>query len=484
MKRKLLMVLWIALLGIGRTNAQSRGTTPGELYIAMDWYEPYWAENPNYFTMIIHTDDYGKTFTQKYVYQQESDGMPIERIYADATPEALYSQIQYTDDMELHGFYRSFDDGENWEKIETPGLPGLYVTGSIPGEIYKFLGSYEGYVWFSNDYGENFTITGENVKFRIETGIASGEAYGRGINDSGEYTIHYSYNYFTTYDTTLIEPSIGGYNVSGHFPTISRGVISGELYLTSWWLPANYKIYRSTDHGQNFTLQYEQPDTCYFWDESFGFTAGRGEGEFYIMKTKFWIEGYYHRLHVYHSDDYAQSFKEYVHIFDENWTENTRSIYAISHPESWGTVSGVANYTLGETATLTATPHTGYEFKEWTEHGETVSDNPVYSFEVTETRNLVANFQLVNTISTPQSTVEINIYPNPATGHATLSIPNVSSFKNSTIHIINLYGQTVKVIPIKEKQTQIDLTDLPAGSYLYLFTDGSYQLKTGKIIIH
>jgi hypothetical protein len=78
----------------------------------------------------------------------------------------------------------------------------------------------------------------------------------------------------------------------------------------------------------------------------------------------------------------------------------------------------------------------------------------------------------------------ISIFPNPATGKATLSIPNISSYKNPILDLFNLYGQTVKTMPIKEKQTQIDLTDLPAGSYLYRMNAGSELLKTGKFVIH
>ncbi len=471
-------------MGIGSTNAQSRGPTPGELYINMAWYDPYWAENPNYYTMIIHTDDYGKTFTQKYVYQQESDGMPIARIYADATIGVLYNHVT-AGSTHLRGLYRSVDDGESWEMVELKtGEIIRYSTGEIDGEVYKYSSS-DGFL-YSNNYGDDFFLKNDTIFGFPEVGQIPGTIYmlSGSTYPTHRSILHYSSNYGESFSTNEVDSIIIGQTFSGHYPTISRGAISGELYLTTWWLPANYRLYRSTDYGQNFTLQYEQPDTCYFWDESFGFTAGRGEGEFYITKVKVWIEEYYNRLHVYHSNDYAQSFKEYVHIFDENWTENTRSIYATSHPESWGTVSGVANYTLGETATLTATAYEGYEFKEWTEHGETVSDDAVYSFEVTETRNLVANFQLINTISIPQSTVEINIYPNPATGQATLHIPNVSSYRNPILHIINLYGQTVKTMPIKEKQTQIDLNDLPAGSYLYRMNAGSELLKTGKFVIH
>ena len=60
-------------------------------------------------------------------------------------------------------------------------------------------------------------------------------------------------------------------------------------------------------------------------------------------------------------------------------------------------------YSYGSTATLTATPNEGYMFINWTENGQEVSTNPVYSFTVTEGRNLQANFAVAHTVS-----VEIN----------------------------------------------------------------------------
>ena len=52
----------------------------------------------------------------------------------------------------------------------------------------------------------------------------------------------------------------------------------------------------------------------------------------------------------------------------------------------------------GTEYTVTATPNEGWEFLNWTENGEVVSTNPVYTFTVTADRNLVANFQRLNFI--------------------------------------------------------------------------------------
>ena len=51
-------------------------------------------------------------------------------------------------------------------------------------------------------------------------------------------------------------------------------------------------------------------------------------------------------------------------------------------------------YNHGETCTVTATANDGYTFINWTENGEEVSTEANYSFEVTNERNLVANFNV------------------------------------------------------------------------------------------
>ena len=76
------------------------------------------------------------------------------------------------------------------------------------------------------------------------------------------------------------------------------------------------------------------------------------------------------------------------------------TITASANPNNSGTVSGVGTYNYGQTCTLTATPAAGYNFINWTENGNPVSNQPSYNFTVTSSRNLVANFTIQNYIIT------------------------------------------------------------------------------------
>ena len=70
------------------------------------------------------------------------------------------------------------------------------------------------------------------------------------------------------------------------------------------------------------------------------------------------------------------------------------SINVSANPTEGGTVGGGGTYQEGQSCTVTASPATGYTFTNWTENGAEVSTNPRYTFNVTGSRNLVANFSV------------------------------------------------------------------------------------------
>ena len=76
------------------------------------------------------------------------------------------------------------------------------------------------------------------------------------------------------------------------------------------------------------------------------------------------------------------------------WKVTMKENYLVSATATNGTVSGTGTYQEGATATLTATPNTGYKFVNWTKGGETITDNP-YTFTVSDNVALVANFEAI-----------------------------------------------------------------------------------------
>jgi hypothetical protein len=69
----------------------------------------------------------------------------------------------------------------------------------------------------------------------------------------------------------------------------------------------------------------------------------------------------------------------------------------------FGTVEGGGEFNYGDTSTVIATPLPQYKFVAWTENGELVSSDSLYTFTVLNNRNLIANFQYKSNCSAPVS---------------------------------------------------------------------------------
>ncbi len=111
-----------------------------------------------------------------------------------------------------------------------------------------------------------------------------------------------------------------------------------------------------------------------------------------------------------------------------NFELNSYEITVVANPTEGGTVTGAGTYNHFETCTLIATANEGYPFLNWTKNGEVVSEDPTYSFTVTEAGTYVANF-----VETPVS-FPITAVANPEEGG---TVEGSGSY---------LYGTTVTLV--------------------------------------
>lgn len=81
-------------------------------------------------------------------------------------------------------------------------------------------------------------------------------------------------------------------------------------------------------------------------------------------------------------------------------------ITATANPTEGGIVTGDGAYNYNQNCTLTATANEGYDFVNWTENGNVISNDAAYTFTVTDNRTLVANFAL--------QTFRVQVSINPA----------------------------------------------------------------------
>ena len=87
--------------------------------------------------------------------------------------------------------------------------------------------------------------------------------------------------------------------------------------------------------------------------------------------------------------------------YDGKWHINVSAT-----PSDAGSVSGDGDYWTRDSATVTATPNSGYKFVEWTENGAQVSTDASYQFTVFRSRDLVAVFEEDGTTHTHSYTLE------------------------------------------------------------------------------
>lgn len=89
-------------------------------------------------------------------------------------------------------------------------------------------------------------------------------------------------------------------------------------------------------------------------------------------------------------------------------SSGNRRIASISVTYSSGSPATQANFAVGSTATVTASPTSGYSFIDWTKNNVHVSSDIAYTFTVTEAANLKANF-MNNIVSSDQEITSLTI---------------------------------------------------------------------------
>ena len=77
-----------------------------------------------------------------------------------------------------------------------------------------------------------------------------------------------------------------------------------------------------------------------------------------------------------------------------NFVHQTFNISTTANPIEGGTVTGDGLFYYGDECTVEATANEGYDFVNWTENGDVVSNEAAYTFAVTSDRTLTANFEL------------------------------------------------------------------------------------------
>jgi photosystem II stability/assembly factor-like uncharacterized protein len=132
-----------------------------------------WKDNAN--RGVYRTTDGGKTW-KKVLYK--GPGVGISDMAMDPkNPEIVFAATYryqrtpwgYSAGGPEDAIYKSIDGGATWKRLVGHGLPtkpvtriGLAIAASSPNVVYAVIGSNEGVLWRSDDYGEHWTLVSKD----------------------------------------------------------------------------------------------------------------------------------------------------------------------------------------------------------------------------------------------------------------------------------------------------------------------------------
>ena len=155
-------------------------------------------------------------------------------------------------------------------------------------------------------------------------------------------------------------------------------------------------------------------------------------------------------------------------------------VIVMANPPQGGAVTGGGIYDCGDEVTVTATPTEGYVFVHWREDGVLVSDESVYTFTVTTSRTLVAEFSGTTAIGDVETSA-INIYPNPTNGE--LKVES-GALRVESVDVFDVYGRNVSRLTSHiSHPISIDLFHLPASVY-FVRIQTENNVVTKKVVKH
>lgn len=148
-----------------------------------------------------------------------------------------------------------------------------------------------------------------------------------------------------------------------------------------------------------------------------------------------------------------------------NFNIMTYAVNATVNPVGGGEVFGAGTYEYGSQATLKVVSNENYIFQNWTENGIVVSTAEVYSLTVTGNHNIVANLLFIDGVDEHAHTI-IDLYPNPVGDKLNLEATEAIDH----VEIFNIAGAMVFSQKTCSDKVEINMTDLPAGTYVIRMT--------------
>ena len=268
---------------------------------------------------------------------------------------------------------------------------------------YTFLRWTENGTQVSTNPNYTFTVTGNRTlvaQFQQQTytiSVSANPSNGGTVTGGGAY--HYGDN------CTVIATAANGYtfnNWTENGNVVSSNAsytftVTGNRTLVANFTQQQYTITATSDPTTGGTVS---GGGTYNYGQSCTLTATPAANYNFVKWTK---NGSQVSTNATYTFTVTESAAYVAHFELQSFTVNVSA-----SPTNGGTVTGGGTFNYGQNCTVNASANEGYNFVNWTENGNVVSNNAHYQFTVTSNRTLVANFTL--------QSFQITTSVNPAEG--------------------------------------------------------------------
>jgi len=375
-----------------------------------------------------------------------SENIPGKHKGAWVTPFILHPKDPKIIYAGYKNIYKSEDRGDTWQKISS--LPAPNPASDTLLRTIEISASNQQVMYAGPQYSLYRTTDGWASQTEVDSGLPVDSCMITGI------AIHP-----TNPDTLFV--SMGGYkqgkkiyrsydggshwtNISGTLPNLSANCIR---YQDS----ANHALYIGTDVGVFF-----RNDSMNDWINFSKNLPNVVVTDLQIQYMKGKIRAATYGRGLWESDLYV--------------AHGTYQVNAVDIPVIGGDVAGDGIFKPGETATMTAKPETGWDFKGWYENGNLLSDSSTFELTVTENHNLVGMF-ITSAGINDELKSKISLYPNPTKGILEVNIGKEALDNLQKVMVFNMEGKHVYESnqAFLNEHFSINLTAHVQGSYIVSF---------------
>ena len=289
-----------------------------------------------------------------------------------------------------NGVFKSINNGTTWTAMNT-GLTDTNIYSLAISGSNIFAGAGLG-VFLSTNNGTNWTAVNNGITI-LETSLTV-----LAVNGTNIFVGKYGHGVFLSTNNgtswTAINNGLSNLNITSlaiSGTNIFAGTYGGGVFL-------------SNDNGVSWTAVNNGLTNLYINSFSVSgtiiFAGSNGGGVFLSTNNgSSWTavnngltSTYIYSLELFGTNIFAGSDNGVWKRPLSDFTQLQDTIITSSNPSIGGTTNGSGIFTLNQSCTIKAIPNTGYTFVNWTENGNIVSTDTSYTFTVTASKNLVANF--------------------------------------------------------------------------------------------